>query len=174
MSETYKYERSLFSFEEFEPVHRTHHPHIYDVSSDDLRALRSDLRAMREKEKTHAREKRREARGKGEPRGGSFPGTAEHPKRRKQVVSSALRRVNSELKRRKRIEAKASHVEAAQRALALRKADRYVTHPEADAAYHEGMQSLPSRRRRWVVPPAKIGSVSQWTKRSQAVRDAKG
>jgi hypothetical protein len=112
-------------------------------------------------------------RGKAEPRGGSFPGTAEKPQQRKQIFSAALKRVNKELKRQLVLEARAENIEAARRALALRRAENFVHHPAADDTSRGGMQPLPSRRRRSKVPPAKIGSISQATKVVQAARDSK-
>ena len=71
MSISCKFERSILSYDEHEIVLRSHHPEIYDASLDDLRALRQRLRDMRNKERTLAREKRREARGKGATPGSS-------------------------------------------------------------------------------------------------------
>src|SRR6516225_5815253 len=99
MSIPCKFERSILSYDEHEIILRSHHPEIYDASPDDLRALRQRLREMRDKERTLARGKRREARGKGPSRGESFPGTAEHPLRRKQVFAAALKRVSKEIGR---------------------------------------------------------------------------
>ena len=69
------------------------------------------LRDMRDKERTLAREKCRQARGKETPRGGSFPCTAEHPLWRKQVFATALKRVNREIDRMHKLEARAAHVD---------------------------------------------------------------
>ncbi len=172
MSVSFAHERSLFSFEEFEPLRKTHHPFIYDLTTDELIEMRSLLRDMRDKEKTLARQKHREARGKVEPRGGSFPGVAEHPEQRKQVFKAALRRVSKELKRQQKLEANSANIEAAEKALAMRRSANFRHHPEAGKHWDEGMQSLPSRKRKWKVPPMKVGSVSQWNKRSQAKRDS--
>ena len=79
MSIPCKFERSILSYDEHEIILRSHHPESYDASLVDLRALRQRLREMRDKERTLARGRRREARGKGPSRGASFPGTAEHP-----------------------------------------------------------------------------------------------
>ena len=173
MSIPCKFERSILSHDEYEMVLRSHHPGIYDVALDDLKALRDRLRDMRERERTLAREKRREARGKGKPRGGSFPGTAEHPLQRKQVLAAALKRVNKEISRMQKLEARSAHVEAARRALAMRRAAQFPPRPPAGDKANEGMRPLPSERRRTSVPPAKIGSVSQATKNAQAARDAR-
>ena len=56
---------------------------------------------MRDKARTLARENCRAVRGKGTQRGASFPGTAEHPLRRKQVFAAALKRVNSETRQKR-------------------------------------------------------------------------
>jgi hypothetical protein len=112
-------------------------------------------------------------RGKADPRGGSFPGTAEKPQQRKQIFSAALKRVNKELKRQRMLEARTANVESARRALALRRVENFVHHPAAGETSKGGLQPLPNRRRRWKVPAAKIGSISQAIKVAQAVRDSK-
>jgi hypothetical protein len=96
MSIPCKFERSILSYDEHEIVLRSHHPAIYDTGIDDLKALRQRQRDLRDRERTLARGKRREALGKGPARGESFPGTAEHPLQRKQVFAAALKRVNRE------------------------------------------------------------------------------
>jgi len=173
MSIPCKFERSILSYDEHEIVLRSHHPEIYEASLDDLRALRQRLREMRDKERTLARGKRREARGKGPSRGASFPGTAEHPLQRKQVFAAALKRVSKEIGRMHKLEAHTAHIEAARRALAMRRAAQFPTRPPAGDTPSEGMRALPNRRRRTRVPPARIGSVSQATKNAQARRDAR-
>jgi len=173
MSIPCKFERSVLSYDEHEIVLRSHHPAIYDAGLDDLKALRQRLRDMRDKERTLAREKRRQARGRKPPRGGSFPGTAEHPLRRKQVFAAALKRVNREIDRMHKLEARAAHVEAARRALAMRRAAQFPARPPNGEPASEGMRALPNRRRQTRVLPAKIGSVSQATKNAQAARDAR-
>ena len=173
MSTPCKFERSILSYDEYEIILRSHHPGIYDVGLDDLKALRHRLRDMRDRESTLAREKRREARGKGTPRGGSFPGTAEHPLQRKQVLAAALKRVNKEIDRMQKLEARSAHVAAARRALAMRRAVQFPMRPPTGDTANEGMRPLPSQRRRTRVSPAKIGSVSQATKNAQAAHDAR-
>src|SRR5271165_6430246 len=116
MSIPCKFERSILSYDEHEMILRSHHPEIYDAGLDDLKALRQRLRDLRDKEGTLARANRRALRGKGAPRGGSFPGTAEHPLRRKQVFAAALKRVSREISRMQKLEARTAHVEAARRA----------------------------------------------------------
>jgi hypothetical protein len=173
MSIPCKFERSILSHDEHALILRSHHPDIYEAGLDDLKALRQRLRDMRNKERTLAREIRRAARGKKAPRGGSFPGTAEHPLQRKQVFAAALKRVSKEIGRMQKLEARTAHVEAARRALAMRRTAQFPPRPPAGAAASEGMRALPNQRRRTRVPPAKIGTVSQATKNAQAARDAR-
>ena len=173
MSAPCKFERSLLSHDEYEAVRVTHHPTIYDLDNAQLREVNLRLREMRDKERTLARQKRREMRGKADPRGGSFPGTAERPLQRKQVFVSALKRVNKEIKRLRGLEARTAHVEAARRAFQLRRAAEFTHHPAPGDTAHEGMRPLPSRRRRTTVSRAKIGRISQAGKVAQARRDAR-
>src|SRR4051812_30329756 len=173
MSIPCKFERSILSHEEHGIVLRSHHPWIYDVQPIELKELRQRLRAMRDKERTLARVKRREARGKGAPRGQNLPGTAEHPLQRKRVFAAALKRVNREFDRLQKLEARTAHVEAARRALAMRRAAQFPPRPETGDTPSQGMRALSSQRRRTRVPPAKIGSVSQAAKNAQAARDAR-
>jgi hypothetical protein len=174
MSIPCKFERSILSHDEHEVVLGSHHPEIYDAGVDDLRALRQRLRDMRQKERTLAGAKRREARGKGPPRGGSFPGVAEHSLQRKQVFAAALKRVNREIDRMQKLEAHTAHMEAARRALDMRRAAQFPARLPAESTAGEGMRPLPNRRRQTRVNPAMIGRVSQATKKAQASRDARG
>jgi hypothetical protein len=168
-----KSERALLSHEEFEMVRTTHHPAIYDLDGRELVGLKGRLRQQRNKARGLARQKQRETRGKAEPRGKSFPGNAEQPLKRKQIFAAALKRINRELDRLHKLEARDTHVEAARRALALRRAAQFVHHPAAGATARDGMQPQVRVRRRTSVPPRVIGSISQATKVAQAVRDPK-
>ena len=173
MSVPCKFERSILSYDEHEIILRSHHPEIYDAALDDLKALRQRLREMRDKERTLARENRRAVRGKGAQRGASFPGTAEHPLQRKQVFAAAVKRVNREIDRMQKLEARTAHMEAARRALAMRRAAQFPPRPPAGDTSSEGMPALPSQRRHTRVSPAKVGRVSQATKNAQAARDSR-
>ena len=170
---TCKTEQRLFDHDEFELLRQTHHPAIYGVDPADLAELRAQLRRLRDKETTLAREKRREARGKGASRGDGFPGTVERPQARAAALTAALRRVAKELKRQAVLEARAHHVEAARRAFALRRAAQFAHHPPAEPATAPDVQAVPSRRRRRVVAPSHVGRVSRHTKVRQAARDAR-
>jgi hypothetical protein len=106
-------------------------------------------------------------------RGASFPGTAEHASERKQVVAAAFKRLNNELRRLHNLAARTAHVEAARKALALRRAANFVTYPHAGTTANEGMVPKVSTRRRKIMTGTKIGRASQATKVAQAIRDAR-
>lgn len=175
MSYCLHHERSLFGFDEFQPILATHHPFIEEIDAAALSTLRGALRRSWEVERTHARDRRREARGKGPARGGSVPGAHEQPLRRKQVLAAALKRVNAELARRQRIEVRAATAEGARKALAMRSAAAFRHHPSAEAFLKaDRLRNLPSRKRRPIVHGARIGSISQANKNAQAARDKRG
>jgi hypothetical protein len=173
MSLPCKSERSRLNHAEFELIELTHHPAIYELSPDELHALKLRLREQRNKERALAKQKQRELRGKAEPRGKSFPGTADRPLQRKQIFAAALKRTNKELDRLHKLEARAAHVEAARAALAQHRAAKFVHHPPAGPTPHDGMQPRVSIRRHTRVPGSKVGSISQATKIAQAMRDAR-
>jgi len=62
MSASYKFEQSVLAHDEFETIRVTHHPGIYDLTNTDLRDIQVQMRKMRDRERTLARQK------KGEPR----------------------------------------------------------------------------------------------------------
>jgi hypothetical protein len=134
--------------------------------------LRVRLREQRSKTRTLARQKQREIRGKAEQRGKSFPGTAEQSLRRKQVFANALKRVNKEINRLRKFEARTAHVEAARRAFALSRSEKFIEYPAARKTAREGMQPQVIMRRRTAVPRSKIGSVIKATKVAQARHDS--
>lgn len=172
MSVPSKAERSLLSHEDHEIVAKTHHPSIYELSRDELHDLRKRLRDLRDRERTLVRQKIREIRGKVEERGGSFPGTAEHPAKRKQVFANALKRLNREFSRIRKIDARQALTDAAQRALAFRKAgEEILNRPANTPTASKGAKAKPSKRSRSHVPGSQVGSVSQATKKAQAAKD---
>jgi hypothetical protein len=168
-----KRERGLVSHEEHDVVRASHHPEIYALDLAGLEKLRDRLRQMRDKERTLARQKQRERRGKAEPRGASFPGTVEQPLKRQQVFASALKRVNNEVRRSRNLAARAANVDAARRVLAIRRAANFSAYPAAGATARDGMNPRPSRRRMTKVSGKRIGAVSQATKVAQAKRDSR-
>ena len=158
MSIPCKFERSLLSHDEHEIVASTHHPAIYDAGPDDLKSLLKRLRDLRDKERTLSRGKQREARGKGAARGATFPGTAEHPYRRKQVfVFGAQARRQGDYRAKTSLwrVPRMPSLRSAPWPCAARRSSRIARPP--DTPHMRECAPLPSQRRRTKVPPAKIG-----------------
>ena len=169
-----KAETSLLTHDEFTLVHQSHHPAVYELSSEELRTIQKRIRDLRDKERTLASQRQREVRGKAvSSRGGSFPGTAEHSLRRKQVFAAALQRVNSETHRVNKLIARSAMSDNARRALEKRKAGEAVHHPDPGRTPHAGMTKIANPKQHTKLDPAKVGRVSQATKRSQAARDSR-
>lgn len=170
MSISSKRAKSLLSHEEWTLVEQTLRPRVADVAEADLRAARRELRGLHDKERDLARAKRRVAKGRAEPRGGSFPGTYARPAERTQLFAQALIRVNDEIVRRDGVAARAAMLDGQRRVLAAKRAApsrRPANIPTAGA----GSTPKPSSRGRTTTPGAKVGSVSQQGKRAQAKRD---
>lgn len=173
MSMSLKQEHALLTPDEIATLRSTHHPELYDLDRKELVALQARLRDLRGKAKTVSRQKQREARGKSEPRGRAFPGSAEQPQKRKQLFAAALKRVNKEVERLAKLEAKAIHVEAAKKALAQVRSANFVAAFPPSSTQGTGMRAQESIKRRRVLPRAKVGSVLKQNKVAQAVRDAR-
>jgi len=168
-------ERRFLSRDELVLVAPTHYPQLGELSAGQLRETRARLRDMRDKARTIARHKRREARGKGPPRAAGASGDQAHAARRKQVFSQALRRTNRQLERIEHAEARARTAAGHQRALALaRRARALEDRPGPGRHARRGMRTNPSLRRAMILEPATIGRVSKAGKVAHAKRDAAG
>jgi hypothetical protein len=172
MSAPCKFELSILNHDEKALIQTSHHPEIGNADRAALEHLKSSLRKLRDKERTLAFGRRRISKGTAEPRGQSVSGTAEHSLHRKQVFVAALKRVNKELVRLQKFEARKQLGEAARRALSLRRAQQF-SRPANEPTSHEGMKAIPSRRRNIKLPRSTIGRVSQANKRAQAERDSR-
>ncbi len=173
MTLSIKAENSLLKQDEIGFIAGTHYPAIVDADDKALAAMRQRVRDLQEKERTFVRQMRRSIRGKADARGSSFPGEVERPSRRKQVWAQAAKRLNREASRRRAIAAHDAMKEAARRALELKAGSKTKAKP-AEKTAGDGMIAIESRKRRFSVNRAKVGSVSQAGKRAQARRDAKG
>lgn len=165
-------ERRFLSQEELTVVGETHYPQLAELDAGQLREARTRLRDLRDKARTVAVHKRREARGKGPPRAAAASGDAEHASRRKQIFSQALKRTNHQLERIQHAEARARTVGGYQKALALLRRAKRPARPAAGRHANPGMRSNPSLRRAMILDPAMVGRVSQAGKAAQARRDA--
>ena len=171
MTISVKSEKALLSHEEWELVSATHHPALGGWADADLQAARKRLRALHDKEQGFARHKRRVGKGSADPRGGSFPGTAERPAERKQVFAQAIRRLNSESTRRRDAAARELARENKKQALARRRAAA-GSRPANTPTARKGPAKVENRKVSSKVAGAKVGSVTKQTARAQGKRDS--
>lgn len=165
-------ERRFLSQEELSVVGETHYPQLAELELDQLREARGRLRSLRDKARTVAAHKHREARGKGPSRAAGASGNAEHAARRKQIFSQALKRTNHQLERIEHAQARARTFAGHQKAMALIRRAKAVERPSPGRPANRGMRPNPSLRRAMGVDPAMVGRVSQAGKAAQARRDA--
>lgn len=174
MAITRQEEARALDKDEKELVERSHHPEVQALSDAELADLVKLMRSRRDKAQTEASRRRREMRGKGAPKGAE-PSRADSGSRLKlDVLAMAMRRLNAETERRRRMSAKVGMVESARRALKMKTAAA----AKDDEAFssrtaHEGMRKNASDKRKNLVRPMELGRQRQAAKASQARRDAR-
>jgi hypothetical protein len=117
MAMTQKEEARALNAEERDFVEKSHHPALQDLSDEDLSNLVKLVRERRDKAKTQANQRRREMRGKAAPKGATPSKSDDGSKAKLAVLAMAVRRLNSEIERRRRLLAAVTHVESARSAL---------------------------------------------------------
>jgi hypothetical protein len=156
---------------EFEAVAQTHYPEIRGLPKEELVGVARRLRGYRDKARDITRHRRRERRGKAEPRGANPAPGEVGTSRKKQVFAAALKRANREIGRIEAAERRPSQGEIARRALEMRRASRVRPHPGAGRTGSGGMRSAPNPGDTVRVDPREVGHVSQAVKAAQARRD---
>jgi hypothetical protein len=174
MSIAIRTEQRFLTEAEFETVLPTHYPEISTISREELATLARRLRDYRDKARDIARQQRREMRGKAGARGARPAADNTGTARKQTIFSAALKRVNRELRRFEKAEARESQSDIALRAFELKRANRVRHHPGAGRGADEGMRSTPNRKSSVSADPREVGRVSQFVKSGQARRDAKG
>ena len=106
MAITQKEEARALDAEERDLVQKSHHPALQELSDQDLADLVKLVRERRDKAKTQANQRRREMRGKAAPRGATPSTSDEGSKTKLAVLAMAVRRLNSERERRRRMMAR--------------------------------------------------------------------
>lgn len=163
-------EQRMLTASEFEAVSRTHYPAICEHPTGELIDLARRVREYRDKARDITRHRRREQRGKAEPRGvGPAPsesGTA----MKSRIFASAMKRLNSEIKRKQQGESRL--VRNARRALEMKRANQVRHQPVAGSSAGAGMQPIPNKGDTVTVDPREVGRVSQAVKVAQVQRDS--
>ncbi len=88
-------ERRMLTAAEFEVVEGTHYPAICGLPKEELIGIARRVRGYRDKARDVTRHRRRERRGKAEPRGTTPAPSEAGTAMKKQIFASALKRVNS-------------------------------------------------------------------------------
>ena len=112
MAITRTQEARALNADERELVEKSHHPVLQELSDEGLCDLAKLMRERREKATAQANQRRREMRGKGTPRGANPSKADEGSQLKVAVLAMAMRRLNNELERRRRMVASVSMVEA--------------------------------------------------------------
>jgi hypothetical protein len=175
MAITRKQEARALSADEREFVEKSHHPALQELSDEDLSSLVKLIRERRDKATAQANQRRREMRGKGAPKGAS-PSKADAGSQLKvAVLAMAMRRLNSEVERRRRMSARVSLVESAKRALAMKQASEQPSGaaPFNSRRAHEGMRNIANRRKDSLIRPMERGRLRKAASVAQAKRDAR-
>ena len=173
MAITRKEEERALSKDERELVERSHHPVLQEISDADLSSLVKLVRERRDKAADLAKQRRREMRGKGDPRGSAPSTSDEGSKLKAEVLAMAMRRLNKEVERRRRMAASVSLVENARKAL-LMKQEVGEIGPDFNSRHaHKGMRSNKSDRRENLVRPMELGRQRKAGKVAQAKRDGR-
>lgn len=175
MAMTQKEEARALDAEERELVAKSHHPALQDLSDQELAQLVKLVRERRDKAKTQANQRRREMRGKGAPKGAAPSKSDEGSKAKLAVLAMAVRRLNSEVERRRRLRAATEHVASARRALAMKQASAENGGAAAfnSRQAHHGMRNTVSRKRQKLINPMERGRLRKAQAVAQAKRDAR-
>lgn len=173
MAITQKQEERALSADERELVAKSHHPVLQELSDQELKDLLRRVRERHSRAQTEAARRRREMRGKGEPRGASPAKADEGSKLKASVLGKAVRRLNTEMERRRHMRARVSMVSNARRALAM-KQESDANGPDFNTrTAHEGVRSIPSKRVDSLINPMERGHLRKQNAVAQARRDAR-
>jgi hypothetical protein len=169
-----KEEERALDVEERDLVQKSHHPALQGLSDQDLSQIVKLVRERRDKAKTQANQRRREMRGKAAPKGAAPSKSDEGSKAKLAVLAMAVRRLNSEVERRRRMRTAITHVESARKALAMKEANA----DNGGAAFnsrqaHDGMRNVASQRRKDLIRPMERGRLRKAAAVAQAKRDAR-
>jgi hypothetical protein len=173
MAITQKEEARALSADERELVEKSHHPALQEHSDAEMSDLVKLVRERREKAKTQANQRRREMRGKAAAKGAT-PSRSDAGSRLKlEVLAMAMRRLNAEVERRRRMAARVSLVDSAKRALAMKQESQQGSAPFNTRQAHQGMRNLASRRSDSLIRPMERGRLRKAASIAQAKRDAR-
>ncbi len=173
MAITRKEEARALNADERELVEKSHHPALQEVADEELSRLVKLMRQRRDKARTQAEQRRREMRGKAAAKGAT-PSTAEAGSKLKvAVLAMAMRRLNNEVERRRRMSARTSLVANAKKALAMKQHRENTASAFNSRHAHEGMRKVENPRPQDLIRPMERGRLRKAASVAQAKRDAR-
>ncbi len=175
MAITQREEARALDADERDLVAKSHHPALQDLSDEDLSQLVKLVRERRDRAKTQANQRRREMRGKGAPKGATPSKSDDGSKTKLAVLAMAVRRLNSELERRRRMRASVAQVDSARKALAMKQESEAGNGGGAfnSRTAHGGMRKIASGRRKNLIRPMELGRQRKAGAVAQAKRDGR-
>ena len=174
MSISQQEEARALDAEERAMVAETHHPALQALTDAELAALVRRVRERRDRAQTLARQRRREMRGKSAPRAAAAS-TADGGSRLKaEVLAQAMRRLNGEAERRRRMATRLAMVASQKKALAMVQALEKPDHGFNTRSEHTGMRRNTNPKMPRIGSAREAGRVSQFVRNAQARRDARG
>jgi len=174
MAITQKQEARALSADERALVEKSHHPALQALSDRDLADLISRIRERRDRAQAEAARRRREMRGKAEAKGAAPSKADEGSKLKHAVLGAAVRRLNAEKERRRRMSARVATVAGARKALKLKQ----QAEAEADESFnsrtsHQGMRDISKTKIRSLIRPMERGRLRKAQAVAQAKRDSR-
>ena len=169
-----KEEERALAADERDLVQKTHHPALQELSDRELADLVKLVRERRDRAKAQADQRRREMRGKAAPKGATPSKSDEGSKTKVAVLAMAVRRLNSESERRRRMMASVTQVESARKALAMKQASEAGNEADFNTRQaHGGMRNIATERSASLIRPMERGRLRKSAAVSQARRDAR-
>jgi hypothetical protein len=173
MEITRKHEARALSKDEAELVERTHHPEVQALPDAELAELIKLIRDRRDRAQDLAKRRRREMRGKAAPQGASASRDDAGSRAKTAALAAAMRRLNGEAARRKRMASRIAMAESQRRALAMAAKAQQGAPDFNTRTAHEGMRVIEKTRIRRIGSAREAGRVSQFVRNAQAKRDAR-
>jgi hypothetical protein len=173
MARSPKQEARALTADERELVDKSRAAAMQSLTDSQLATLVKRMRDRRDRARTVAERQRREMRGKTGARG-TAPSKADAGSQLKlSVLSTALRRLDTETQRRRRVKAKASLVASAKKALAQKQEAKRAVPKRSARSANTGLRGKERVIVKSHVPPSARGRVRKQVARAQAKRDAR-
>ena len=168
-----KEEARALNANERELVERSHHPALQVLLDEDLSNLVKPIRELREKAKAQSEQRTREMRGKAPAKGARPSQSDAGSKTKVAVLAMAVRRLNNEVERRRKMAAATSLVENAKKTLLMKQAHQTKGSAHNSRHAHEGMRNAASLKRQKLIRPMELGRQRKAASVAQAKRDAR-